>query len=287
MSANLALRESITYLLGDALATVVTEALMMIGLFLAPFVVFAIIIHLFEGLTQRRLAERFGWSSVMWTGWLGTPIHELSHAAMCWLFRHRVDEIALFEPDRQSGRLGYVRHSFRRGNWFEEVGNLFIGIAPLVGGSLVLSLLLWLFYPTAAATGISSSRTIHQSGGLLSQVWVVATHIGGEVLAWRNLNTSRFWIFMYLVLCVGSHMAPSRSDYQGAARGALLAGGFVLVATFLMAAVGFDLNRMLNIFVQAMGPLLAILGLTVFLVGLSTAAVYLLTAVVPRAYRVD
>ena len=37
---------------------------------LAPFLVFAIIIHWLERAIQLRLSERFGWSAVMWTGWL-------------------------------------------------------------------------------------------------------------------------------------------------------------------------------------------------------------------------
>ena len=100
--------ELFSFIPADGFTSIVFEALTMIVTLLAPFVVFALIIHWFERITQQRLAERFGWRSVMFTGWLGTPIHELSHAAMCKLFGHRIDDIALFEPDRESGRLGYV-----------------------------------------------------------------------------------------------------------------------------------------------------------------------------------
>ena len=68
---------------------------------------------------------------------------------MCVLFRHRINEVSLFEPDRDSGRLGYVNHSWRKGNWFEELGNFFIGIAPLIGGCGALFVLLWIFYPNS------------------------------------------------------------------------------------------------------------------------------------------
>lgn len=276
----------ITYLLADEFSTVVMEALTMIAPFLSPFVVFALLIHWFEIITQRRLAERFGWHSVLWTGWLGTPIHELSHALMCVLFRHRIDEIALFEPDRASGRLGYVKHSFRRDNWFEEIGNLFIGIAPLIGGSIVLAILLWLFYPAAATASIEAARTIDSADGLLNQTWKVAASIATEVLSFSHLATARFWIFMYLVLCVGSHMAPSGSDYQGASRGVLLSGGLLLAVTLLLAVLGVELKTVINAFVEAAGPLFAILGLTVLLCGISTAAVYLITALIPRSFSV-
>ena len=68
--------------ISNALLSYATLAAMVIG----PFIAFAVVIHFLERMIQKRLAERFGWSSVMWTGWLGTPIHELSHAAMCKIF---------------------------------------------------------------------------------------------------------------------------------------------------------------------------------------------------------
>ena len=266
---------------------VFVEALVMIATFLAPFVVFALIIHWFERINSQRLAERFGWRSVMVTGWLGTPIHELSHALMCWLFRHRVDELVLFEPDRESGRLGYVKHSWRPGNWFEEIGNLFIGIAPLLGGSCVLAFLLWIFYPDAAMAAIETSRAGEAGTGVIAQTWEVAAQIGAEIFSFQHLSTGRFWIFIYLVLCVGGHMAPSWSDYHGATRGVLLAGGGLLAVTLIMAVVGVDLNRLIDAFVGATGPLYAILGLTVVLCFFATVVVFLLTALIPRFFRLN
>ncbi len=117
---------------------IVESSLIFWALVLLPMAFFAIAVHWLEHFIQSRLATRFGWRSVLVTGWLGTPIHELSHAAMCLLFRHRIDEIQLFDPDVREGRLGYVRHSYRKGNWFEEAGNVLIGTAPLIGGSVVL-----------------------------------------------------------------------------------------------------------------------------------------------------
>ena len=196
-------------------APVWLETLKLLLIVLAPFVAFAIVIHWIERITERRLAERFGWKSVLWTGWLGTPIHELSHAFMCWVFRHKIKEIALFEPDRNSGRLGYVLHSFDPRNRFQRVGNFFIGIAPLVGGSIALAVLLWMFYPDAARSAIELTGQ-NAEGDAIGKSIGIATTIFGNVINGQNFFTLRFWAFIYLVLCVGTHMAPSPSDYEGA-----------------------------------------------------------------------
>lgn len=266
------------------------DTLVMVLVLLSPFIVFAIVIHWLELAIQFRLSQRFGWKAVLWTGWLGTPIHELSHVAMCWLFRHKVDEIELFEPDRESGRLGYVKHSFRKGNWYEELGNVFIGVAPLVGGSLALAALLLMFYPEAAAAAVDSARDANLGTGeeptsavgqVLGSVWAISQ----ELLLWSHFFTIKFWVFLYLVLCVGSHMAPSGSDYRGALRGVLLFGTIVVATALVLALLKTDVSNFISQAVGLLSPVFAVFGLTMVLCFIATSVVYLLTAFIPRFFR--
>jgi hypothetical protein len=201
------------------------NSLNLLAILSIPAVVFAVAAHFLEISIQSMLAARFGWRSIMWTGWLGTPIHELSHVVACWVFGHRVDEVRLFDPDVKTGRLGFVRHSYRRGNWFEELGNVFIGTAPLVGGSLVMLLLLFLFFPKLAGELLRHPALTEASswGELFNGLLHAFSEFITNLFTWKNLAKLRLWVFLYLVLCVASHMAPSRSDYEGAGRGAVVA----------------------------------------------------------------
>lgn len=261
------------------------ETFKLLLIVLAPFVAFAIVIHWIERITERRLAERFGWKSVLWTGWLGTPIHELSHAFMCWVFRHKIKEIALFEPDQKSGRLGYVLHSFDPRNRFQRVGNFFIGIAPLVGGSIALAVLLWMFYPEAARSALELTGQDAQ-GDAIEKSTGIARTIFGNVINGRNLFTPRFWVFIYLVLCVGTHMGPSPSDYEGAWNGVFIFGAVLIAGVFLLALAGVDSDRMVNAMVGTMGPLFAILGLAVVLCSIAAVIVYVITGFLPQKYQI-
>ncbi len=266
------------------------ESWFMLALLVAPLSIYAMVIHWLERLTQRRLVERFGWNSVLWTGWLGTPIHELSHVAMCLLFRHKIDEVALFEPDQQSGRLGYVRYSYRSQSWFETAGNFFVGIAPLLGGVVVLSLLLWLFYPQAAKLGLLTSdvsSSTNRIDDLLIQVSSVSWQAVRALFQWEQVTTFRFWLFLYLVLCVGSHSAPSRSDYQGAVRGmSVLIAGLIAI-TGLAAILNLPLNRALETFMTAAIPLLAVLVLAALLSMFAAITIWGITAAIPVRYSVS
>jgi hypothetical protein len=261
------------------------ESIKLLVILLAPFVVFAIAVHLLERLIQKRLAERFGWRSVLWTGWLGTPIHELSHAFLCRVFNHRIDEIALFEPDQRSGRLGFVRHSFTPGNWYQEFGNFFIGVAPLAGGSAVLVILLWMFYPAAIDNAFEASRQ-SDIAGPINQMMAIVTSVVQEILAARNLATGRFWLFVYFVLCVGGHMAPSPSDYEGASRGVLLVGGSLLTITLGLASLGTNSASMVDGMIGLLGPLFAVFALTIVLCSIATALVWIATMAFPQRYQV-
>ena len=267
------------------LTGLLVESAKLLVILSAPFVTYALVIHWLERFTQVRLAERFGWKSVLWTGWLGTPVHELSHAIMCPLFRHRIDEMALFEPDKRSGRLGYVKHSFTPGNWYQELGNFFIGVAPLVGGSLALSILLWLFYPTAVTEAFDTAKELSGSNAFDSMFQIV-TSCFAEVVNSTNFLTARFWLFCYLVLCVGSHMAPSPSDYEGASRGVLFVLGAMVVLAVMLAATGTDAATLLRGMVTLMGPLFAVFGFAVILCSLMAVLVWGVTAFFPKRYSV-
>lgn len=255
------------------------EYLWVVSILLLPLAGFALCLHLLEHFIQNRLAHRFGWRAVLWTGWLGTPIHEFSHVVMCWLFRHRVDEVRLFDPDLMEGRLGYVRHSYRRGNLYEEIGNVWIGTAPLLGGLLILMALTWLFFPAALTVALDESQRIDfaQLTTVPKAIFSTLSRSLGAILKWENVVTARFWVFLYLVLCVASHTAPSRTDYAGAWRGALFLLALLALATLVSSLAGGSPLLWAGIAVQSLTPLwgvailsLAICTVAAILVGILT-----------------
>lgn len=262
----------------------IVQSLMQLIFIAGPFFLLGFLLHNLEGTVQSRLSRRFGWKSVLWTGWLGTPIHELSHALFCVLFRHRINEIALFRPDPSLGRLGYVNHLYDPRSRYQVVGNFFIGTAPFLGGALALYGLLWLFDPQTARRALSGEglASALAGGNLIAAgraLWDQTFGVLSGVVTLSHLGSLPFWLFLYLVLCVGSHVAPSGADYRGAREGGVLLLAALILFNILSLAFGGRPGAVTAAMSTVLGPALALFVLCAILCLLTTGLVLLLTDV--------
>ncbi len=225
----------------------------------APLVSFALTIGLLLSVawlarhTTGALVARFGWSAVPWTtGWLGVPVHELSHAAACLLTRRPIREVKLFAPDSTSGMMGCVTYEAGRGP-IAWLAAFVIGLAPLVGGGLVLSGLVWTLLhfggqslphlPTACVAGRECQAlevnfsTISGWSALITPLGLAAKGLGqtlatAAAAVWGLGLWPRIALVVgsYLSACVLVHLTPSSVDLMGTWKGALLLA-ILLVAT--------------------------------------------------------
>ena len=152
-----------------------------------------------------------------------------------------------------------------------------------MGGSVVLVVLLWLFFPNAIEGAFVASQEA-KINGPQDQLFAIISTVAEEIFAAKNLTTGRFWLFVYFVLCVGGHMAPSPSDYEGASRGAYLVGGGLLLFTGGLAAAGTDSGSMVEGMIGIMGPLFAILAITIVLCAVASGFVWIVTAAFPKRF---
>jgi len=205
----------------------------------ALFVALAVL-HLMERAVGRFVAHRLGWRAVLVTGWIGVPVHELSHLLTAVVFRHRIVGYSLFDPDPSTGTLGYVKHAHSRPTAWQMAGYFFIGVAPLVGGAAVLSLVLswmvpperlWALVKRGLGEGIQDPARLLELSvlagmgeRLLRATWALLREIWHSRTSWLPLQ-------IYLLVAVAAHLAPSRRDLSGGLR-----GGFVVVLVLVGGA---------------------------------------------------
>ena len=208
-----------------------------LALLLGPGLVLAALMHVLAGFVDRRANRILGGAAYVLFGWLGTAVHETGHALFCLLFGHRITGIKLFDFAPRDGTRGHVRHTFDPANPWQQVGNFFIGIAPILFGTLVI---------VAAARGLLGAEAftrmaepLPQSGLLRSggDGLALARHVAGgagaalaALLDPQRLLDWPAWVFLYLTLAVGSSISLSSADLKGA-----LAGFGTLVFLVLIA----------------------------------------------------
>ncbi|MBX3273462.1 MAG: hypothetical protein KF729_24575 [Sandaracinaceae bacterium] len=263
--------------LGDALLAALCATGMQLLWLLGPAAACAIVLSQLEGLTSALLARTFGWRAVLATGWLGVPVHELSHVAACLVFMHEVEEVKLFSPDPESGRLGFVRHRAPAANPWAELGRLFIGLAPLAGGAFALYLVARAALPDAALASLldAPSTEVPAREALERALWSSVALFDP-----RHLASWRLWAFLAVATCIGAHLAPSRSDLRGAARGALALVLLAFVVNLAAQPFGGFGEAQLRMVAAWTTPLLALLLLAVVLSSAVLALALVVTSLV-------
>lgn len=179
------------------------------------------------------IAGNVGYRIIIATSIVGTPIHELSHALACIIFGHKIEDMKLFQSPSADGTLGYVTHSFNPNNLYQKIGNFFIGIAPILGGSAVLLLMTYYMVPNIATEFSIILRGIHLSGEFLS-FSTLSTYVGvtveliGAIFDYNNFANIWYWVFIVLAVMIASHMELSLADIKGGL------GGFLALSVLLL-----------------------------------------------------
>jgi len=191
---------------------------------LGIFFVFGFVLSKLQHWTQENYQRSVGWKGILWTAWLGTPIHELGHIIFAKIFLHKITSVALFEPNADTGELGCVDHSYKKYSLWQRLGNFFIGAAPLIFGSLFLVGLLYFLVPNGKEIFSPLANSLNTLPSFLTGL--KQTFI--NLFSAENIRAWNFWLFIYVSFCIASHLAPSKQDRKG------MWGGFFWIILLLI-----------------------------------------------------
>ena len=173
------------------------------------------------------------------TGIVGTPVHEFSHAVACLLFGHKINSVKLFSPSKD-GSLGHVDHSYNKKNLYHQIGNFFISVAPIIGGSVFLIHIMMLTVPDIYASlrlEVGVLRGLTDGGVELSELSGIAVGVWNiflTVFDFSRAGDILWWIFIAVAIMVSSHMELSGSDVKGAFKGFLFLAGFLFAVDLVL-----------------------------------------------------
>lgn len=180
----------------------------------------------------------------MVTGFIGTPVHELGHAFFCVIFGHKITEIKLFQPNNTDGVLGYVNHSFHKKNIYHQIGNFFIGFGPILFGSGVLALLMFLSVPDLFYGLGDVSQTVERLkfDFSLSETRKIVGVLWGTVQDFFHPSSfvnPLWWVFVVPACSIALHMSLSIADVKGS----LVGFGVVTAVWFIIDIILYFANE--------------------------------------------
>ncbi len=203
-------------------------------------IVFGLIIAALNRAWCRMLGSK-GVFAMRATGVIGTPVHEIGHAIFCLIFGHKVNGIKLYSMDTSTGVLGYVNHSYNKKNVYQQIGNFFIGVGPIIFGSIVLTVLMLIMVPATFQKVFASLGGINNLElGVFSEetyygMITVFIKIFTAIFSFENIKNWIWWIFIIISMSIATHMSLSKADVKGS-----ILGFFVLlVLMFIVDGIIF------------------------------------------------
>ncbi len=225
--------------MSDFIFKIIWLTLWQIAIIFGGLFIFGTILSKLQKWTQKNYHRSVGVKGILWTAWLGTPIHELSHALAAKMFFHKITGIKLFQPNFLSGELGQVSHRWNEKSIFQNIGNFFIGLAPMIFGSIILSCFLYFLVPNGRE--IFASLTVPEYS--IEAFLKSGLSIFKKMFEIGNIKKFEFWLFLYVSFCIASHMSPSSQDKKGILHGLIFIVSILLLCNFFAIILQIDFTK--------------------------------------------
>lgn len=226
--------------MSNIIIDVVTKTIVETVYLTAVIIVIGFILGVLRNNSLKNFQRRFGSKSLMITGFIGVPIHELSHGLIALIFGHKITEIKLFQKPDANGTMGYVKHSYRKNNLYHEIGNFFIGIAPMFGGTISIIALMRFTIPISYFKLIKILEEGLKFRELNKEVFynilISYKSFLRNIFLIENFKNPYFYLFLFLSICIASHISLSKADVKGSSKGL----GVIFLLLLILNSIGFS-----------------------------------------------
>lgn len=208
---------------------------------IGSFVIFGFLIGKIESKSNELIYNSLGKYGIIGTGIIGTTIHEFSHALLCKIFFHKITDIKWFSLNIDDRELGHVNHTFNKNSFYQRIGNFFIGVAPILIGSIILTLFYKLFLSNSFDTilknininsylYLGNNFSIIDFFNLLLNQFILFLK---STFTINNISSISFWIFLFIAISISTHMSLSKADFKNSLDGII----FIFIISFIISIV--------------------------------------------------
>lgn len=248
--------------------------------YLTGMIIFVgLILGILRAGSMENFQRSFGWNAIKVTAIVGVPIHELSHALFCIIFRHKITKVILLQRRDENGTLGYVNHSYNRTSIYQQIGNFFIGIAPIFGGISAIIFLMYYLLPNSYNEFIAISLSNLQIKNIdLNSIKGVLESYFDLLKIIFNINNfvnPKFLLFLFLSVCISAHISLSVSDIKGAFKGLII----IFLTLFVVNFLGLSNSSVAKVILRYNLILIGFLMISVIFSVITYLISYLLTII--------
>ena len=254
-------------------------SLLTIGMFLF----FGYIYSIIEKINFRYLISTFGSIGILLTGIIGTTVHELGHLIMCFIFNHKINSFQFFnfKNYKSESTLGYVSHKYNEKSLYQKAGNFFIGIGPIISGTLFMILSFKFLLPNKFSLLNMDNYLFFLSNINIENFILLFINLFKilfkALFSIDNLNNIKFYIFIYLMICVSTHISLSKKDFENSSIG--IFSLFIIFFMITFICIMLNLNSILIIFINCLLYLSIFLTIGLIFSIVSLGIVFLLSLI--------
>lgn len=172
----------------------------------------------------------FGFNGILFTGMVGTIVHEFSHIIFCLIFRHKITEFNLIRPfkSRYDGVMGYVNHKCNTNSKYQMIGNFFIGIAPVIVGISALIIFMSILLPDKYDNilevfyrNMEYMNHINRFEDSFNIYVSIVIAIIANLNPFTQNNYVLYIMYIYIMYSITTHMDLSKEDLTNSKSGLL------------------------------------------------------------------
>ncbi len=183
------------------------------------------------------------------TAVIGTPIHELGHLTMNIIFLHKVDEYKLLQFNSKDGQLGYVKYRYNPKSIYQQIGNFFTALGPIICGAFVLYVLMYFLANDQYNMIIVEAKNALNQYSELSTSNLFSTLSNYMIEVFKVffsidfILSPNFFLFTILSFSVAFHMDLSNADIKNGIKGGAY---FLFIAISSGIVIGLISSELLS-----------------------------------------
>jgi hypothetical protein len=175
---------------------------------------------------------------------------------MALIFGHKIVEVELFRPRaaKIDGVLGFVEHRYNKRSLYQRIGNFFIGIAPMIFGTIAISISFRLLLPDMfLKLNISEYIDLINTNNLQNIYLLLGNNcklLFDMVFSISNLTSFRFWIFVFIMYSISTHMSLSKADLKNSASGLMFIFITAMFVSLICTVLKINLDVLQSMFLK-------------------------------------